>query len=347
MDSAIPNPSTYSIHVSTAKTWRGGENQVWLLTRGLLARGHRVLVVAPKNAPLLERCTASGVPVSSVHVHGELDLIGAMRLARLVGREQPDVVHAHDGHAVGPAKTAARWAGKTRPKLVLHRRTVFPLKGRWKYQGRVDRIVAISSAVRDRLQLDGIDAAAIRVVFSGLEFPDYEPAEGAKFRQSLNIPPDAFVLAHAAALTAEKRQSDILHAVSAALEMLKCANGMDVHLLIAGSGSLAEALQTEARQLGIEARVHFLGFVRDLRPLWAASSAAIFASDAEGLCTSLIEAQAAGLPAVITRAGGMVEVVNAAEPDRSGWIAEIGDVRGMAEAIARLVQENTRPRVRG
>jgi glycosyltransferase involved in cell wall biosynthesis len=99
---------------------------------------------------------------------------------------------------------------------------------------------------------------------------------------------------------------------------------------------LAQTLQLDARQLGIEKNVHFLGFVQDLRPVWSASSAAIFASEAEGLCTALIEAQAAGLPAVITRAGGMIEIV---EHGRTGLTAEIGDPAALAQNLVTLVRD--------
>ena len=324
----MPHTPISSIHVSTATSWRGGENQIWLLAKGLLARGQRVLVVAPPGAPLLERCQSSGIPASPMRIRGDLDFFGAWRLARLVKREKAGVLHAHDGHAVLPAKVAASLCGKRWPKLVVHRRTVFPLKGRWKYSGRVDRIVAISAAVRDRLQADGVDAASIRVVFSGLDFPAADViADGASFRLQHGISKDAFVVMHAAALTSEKRQCDILRAM---------AQVADAQLLIAGKGALGPALQTQARELGIEARVHFLGFVDDLRPVLAASDAALFASEAEGLCTALIEAQAAGLPAVITRAGGMVEIV---EHGRSGLTVEIGDIPAMAEALCALARE--------
>src|SRR5437762_13073387 len=106
---------------------------------------------------------------------------------------------------------------------------------------------------------DGIPDEAIRVVFSGLEFgTDDAAAAGKALRQSLGIPDDAFVLAHAAALTSEKRQSDILRAVAQVEEMLRGSSGSGVHLLIAGSGELAPALAAKARQLGIKQRVHFL-----------------------------------------------------------------------------------------
>jgi glycosyltransferase involved in cell wall biosynthesis len=325
----------YSIHLSTAKSWRGGENQVWLLARGLISRGQRVLVLAPHNAPLLERCRQSGVPIGTIHPSGELDFVAAARLTRLLKREKPQVLHAHDGHAVLPAKFAAWFRPRASLKFVAHRRTVFPLKGRWKYQGRVDRIVAISAAVRDRLLADGIPESSIRVVFSGLEFPEMTRGglDGQALRQQLGIPEDAFVLAHAAALTGEKRQRDILGSLSQALERVKGSHDANVHLIIAGTGKLAQTLQTDARQLGIEKNVHFLGFMQDLRPVWSASSAAIFASEAEGLCTALIEAQAAGLPAIITRAGGMVEIV---DDGRCGITTAVGDIGALAKAIEQL-----------
>ena len=319
----------YSIHLSTAKSWRGGENQIWLLARGLIARGQRALVIAPRNAPLLERCRSAGIPTGAIHPSGELDLVGTARLARLLRREKPDVLHAHDGHAVLPAKFAAWFRPRTNLKLVVHRRTVFALKGRWKYQGRVDRIIAISAAVRERLLADGISDDSIRVVFSGMEFPEMAAAgmEGRALREKLGIAPDAFVLAHAAALTSEKRQQDILRALSAV---------PDVQLLIAGTGKLEQTLHESVRQAGLNDRVHFLGFVQDLRPVWSASNAAIFASEAEGLCTALIEAQAAGLPAVITKAGGMVEIV---DDGVSGVTTEIGDTVAMAKGMEALARD--------
>ena len=325
----------YSIHLSTAKSWRGGENQVWLLARGLLERGDRVLVIAPRDAPLLQRCREAKIPTSELHVSGELDLLGAYKLAGLVGREKPDVLHAHDGHALLPARMACWFKARQSLNLIAHRRTVFPLKGRWKYQGRVDRIVAISAAVRERLLSDGISEQSIRVVFSGLEFPE-AGGGGQELRRTLGISDDAFVIAHAAALTGEKRQSDILRALARVLETLKDSQFANVHLIIAGTGKLAHTLQQDAQQQGIAKHVHFLGFVQDLKPVWGASNAAVFASEAEGLCTALVEAQGAGLPAVITRAGGMTEIV---DEGKTGLTADVGDTEALARNLEKLVRD--------
>jgi len=339
-------PDLYSVHLSTARTWRGGENQIWLLARGLQQRGQKALVLAPPGAPLLERCAAAGVPARGFSFCCELDPSGIGRLCALLRRERPDILHLHDGHAVLPGQLAAYWSRQPQLRVVAHRRTAFALKGRWKYGRGVDRIIAISAAVRDMLLAAGISAVKIAVVYSGLEFapavPDSAGRNGTSgqaalaLRQKLGLPDDALLVGHAAALTAEKRQRDMVAAVARANEILKGAGSAGVHLLIAGSGDQEEALRHEARRRGVESQVHLLGFLQDVSPLWAASAVALYASEAEGLCTGLIEAQGAGVPAVITRAGGMVEVVAA---DESGLVVAVGDVEGLAAALAKLARD--------
>jgi len=337
----------YSVHLSTATSWRGGENQLWLLARGLLARGQRVLVAAPRGAPLLDRCREAGIPVRPLALRGSIDPLATLRLMALLRKERPGILHLHDGHAVLHGQLAGRALSRKKLKVIAHRRTVFDLKGRWKYSGRVDRIIAISRAVRERLIEAGIPDKRICVVYSGLEFPDRLPLEHSEvigLRRACGLPDGAMLVAHAAALTAEKRQADIIAALDQARNSLKARGLQSVHLALAGTGPEEDTLRNEAQKRALQAQVHFLGFLRDLRPLWGASALAVFASEAEGLCTALIEAQAAGLPAVITRAGGMPEVVAAGE---SGIVAEVGDVAGLAAGIERLCADEALRRQMG
>jgi L-malate glycosyltransferase len=333
MNSANP---MYSIHLSTAKSWRGGENQVFLLTRGLQAKGHKVLVVAPKGAPLLERCAAAGIPARGIGIRGEIDALATIRLIGILRKERPDILHLHDGHAVMHGQLAGRAVSRRKLKIVAHRRTVFKLKGRWKYTGRMDRIVAISSAVKDELLAAGVPEPLVRVVYSGMDFPPRLPSDAPEVRTFLasqNIPPGAFVIAHAAALSSEKRQQDLVQAVALANEKLKEQGLPTVHLCIAGSGDKEDFLRAEVSRQKQNETVHIAGFLSDLRPLWAASAMVMFASEAEGLCTALVEAQGSGLPAVVTRAGGMTEVV---ADGKTGMLVKIGDTAAMADAISKL-----------
>lgn len=300
------------------------------------------MVAAPADSPLYERCAAEGIETRALKIRGELDFFGALKLASLLRKERPDILHLHDGHAVLPGKLAARLSFLKELKVFAHRRTVFKIKGRGKYSGRIDCVIAISQAVKSELIKGGIAADKIRVVYSGMDFPETlnsHSAEVTKFREQFGIPVDAFVIAHAAALTSEKRQNDILDGLEMANRSLKERGLNGVHLALAGSGVLENDLKERVSKLGLDKVIHFLGFQTDLRPLWAASSMAVYASEAEGLCTALIEAQGAGLPAAISRAGGMTEVV---EDGETGVIFNVGDTRKLNEAILSLRDDDAR-----
>ncbi|GMV80861.1 MAG: glycosyl transferase [Planctomycetota bacterium] len=328
-----------TLHVSTAKTWRGGENQLYLLAKGLAARGQRVLIVAPPDAPLHARAAEAGLATRAMKLGGGLNPAGLWRLTKLLREVRPEILHLHDSHALTPGQLAGRMLPREACAVLAHRRTAFKIRGRWKYAGRVDRVVAISAAVRAELLEAGLAAPSVNVIYSGLELPEplaREAPEAVALRAELGVPAGAFLVAHAAALTSEKRQADLIAAVALAEERVKAAGGAassEIHLALAGSGELEGALGALISERNLRKRVHLLGFRRDLRGLWAAADAAAFVSEAEGLCTALIEAQGAGLAAVITRAGGMVEVV---ENERTGLTTEVGDVAGIAGALARL-----------
>ena len=117
-----------SLHVDTAETWRGGQNQVLLTVLGLRAIGHRAMLVAHPDGELRRRAEEGLelVPLAPGH---ELDLKAAWRLSRVIQRVGPDIVHAHDPHGVAMASMALSMVTRTVvPKLVASRRVDFRLK---------------------------------------------------------------------------------------------------------------------------------------------------------------------------------------------------------------------------
>jgi len=108
-----------------------------------------------------------------------------------------------------------------------------------------------------------------------------------------------------------------------------------VHLAVVGDGEIRGELEELATQLGVDSAVSFLGYRRDLSAIAAASDVAVLSSDNEGTPVSLIEAGAAGRPAVSTDVGGVAEVVT----PESGLLVPPEDVRGLAEAITRLAED--------
>src|SRR5580765_4790435 len=133
-------PLMFSLHVDTARTWRGGQNQVLLTVNGLRSIGHRAALVAHPDGELRRRA-AEGLELIPLAPRTEMDLSAAWKFSRLLKRVDPDVVHAHDPHSVAMSALALSFgAGSARggpaPPLVASRRVDFHLKGnsfsRWK-----------------------------------------------------------------------------------------------------------------------------------------------------------------------------------------------------------------------
>ena len=338
-----------TVHLSTATSWRGGENQIFLLCQGLHARGQRAIIVAPAGAPLMERATAAGLETHPLKIRGDWDLIGAWKLARYLKKLRPDILHLHDGHAILPGRWAARTLSKEACSVLAHRRTSFTLKSRRKFGGRISQIIAISQAAKEKVLEAGIEGDRIAVIHSGLEFKKSLPRDSAEvhdFRARLGIQPQDLLVAHAAALTGEKRQRDLISAINSCnTNTLKGYSENNqkpgtvprVHLVIAGSGPLEADLKSLAATLKAEPVIHFLGFCKDLSTLWSAADVVAFVSEAEGLCTALVEAQGAGLPALVTRAGGMVEVV---DEGVTGRIVPIGGIEEMAAVLTEFARQS-------
>src|SRR3954466_9995586 len=105
----------FSLHVDTARTWRGGQNQVLLTVNGLRAIGQRAALVAHPDGELRKRA-AEGLELIPIGSKSEVDLAAAWRLARVLKRLRPDVVHAHDPHAVAMAALALSLTAGSRSK---------------------------------------------------------------------------------------------------------------------------------------------------------------------------------------------------------------------------------------
>ncbi len=145
-------------------------------------------------------------------------------------------------------------------------------------------------------------------------------------RAEIEIPQDAFVVFSIGELNKNKNHETIIKAIAQIQDD-------NIHYCIAGNGDLKEYLEELSRQLGIEKRVHFLGYRRDINELLASSDIFAFPSYREGLPVSLVEAISAGLPVVCSKIRGNVDLV---EDEKNGYLCLPSDVDMFAEKIKKL-----------
>lgn len=164
----------------------------------------------------------------------------------------------------------------------------------------------------------------IGVPFSALSRPDQEDC--AALRRSLGISEDTFVLLCAAELSARKSQDVLLRA------MVELPDR--VCLVLAGSGGQEQSYKALARELGIEHRVLFAGYVSDM-PLWyGMADAVISASRSEGLPFNIMEAMYLELPVIASAVKGHTDLITDGD---TGLLYPYGDSAACADAVRRLL----------
>jgi L-malate glycosyltransferase len=324
----------FSIHLDTARTWRGGQNQVLVTVMGLRALGHRTTLVAHPSGQLRQRVN-EGLDLIPLAPTNEMDLAAAWRLSRLLKRLKPEIVHAHDPHGVAMAALALSMSTElVKPPLVAARRVDFHLKGnslsRWKYR-QVDCFICVSEAIRKMLISDGVPAARAVVVNEGIDLDRVDAAPPARLHEELWLPRHAPIIGNVAALVPHKGQRHLIDAASIVVRQVP-----DARFVIAGEGELHGALERQIRDRRLEKHVILLGFRPDVLSLHKVFDVFVMSSVTEGLGTSLLDAMACGKPVVATRAGGIPEVV---EDGLTGLLVPTRDPEEMAAAIVRLLND--------
>lgn len=160
------------------------------------------------------------------------------------------------------------------------------------------------------------------------EFENVKIDKSAK-RQSLGVPEDAVLLTSVGELIPRKNHKIVLSALSE----IKNEN---VHYAIVGSGTLLSELKAVAEELGISQRVHFLGYRKDIAEIYAVSDVCCLPSVHEGLPVALMEAMAAGLPAVCSRIRGSVDLID----NKGGILFESGNVDECCRAIEDVINSD-------
>jgi glycosyltransferase involved in cell wall biosynthesis len=307
-------------HIDTGKDFRGGQDLLLSLARGLKHRGHRQVIVCPQSSPLAQRASAEDHEVMPLQ---------SLRAFRERLRDQSfDIVHAHDGNAQAISFRASIGLPVRR---VASRLVAFtprhPLFHRWKYSYTCHGVIALSQSVRQVLLAAGVPDSHIEVIVPGIEMPNElpGPSERSAARARWGLSSDEFVIGHVAAFTLEKGQDVALQAA-----LLLAAKLPQARMLLAGDGPerTQPALVELARQAsGI---VQLPGFVEDLDQIYTALDLFIMPSRSEAWGLTVLRAMAFGLPVIASDVGGLPEVV---EHGKSGWLVPPESGEALAEAI--------------
>jgi glycosyltransferase involved in cell wall biosynthesis len=323
----VTRPVRRIIHLASGREWRGGQNQVLLLTRALAEadRDLRQVVVTGRATLLAQRLKAAGVPVREVGWRIGLSP-AALAGALAETRPGPALFHAHDAHSLTLAGVAAT---VTRSPFVVTRRVDFPLRrpGFW---ARADRVIAISEAVRRVLIQDGIPSSRIVTVHSGIDVERVRTTAAGAIPSELHLPDATWLAVTVGALVDHKDHATL---IDAAAELRSRQPGL--YWVIAGEGELRRRLEAQIARLGLQDRVLLPGYLAEPLRLIAAADVFVMSSKEEGLGTSVLDAMALRVPIAATSGGGIPEMLGGG----AGLLSEPGNAPALAASVDRLLRE--------
>lgn len=306
-------------------------------------------VTARHDGRLVAELSDAGVIRHDLCARRLADPSALLRLIRLFQRERIDIVHAHgqDASILGAAARSLSSVPLVVTRHVLDEPSADlrqSLRARFALAAarRADAVVAVSSAVADRLaEIANLPRAAIRVIPNGIELERFERVEltarRAELRRALGFGPDDSLVLVPAVLREGKGHEILIEALPALRARVPSAR-----VVFGGGGEREAALCLQARPHGDA--VVFLGPREDIPELLAACDLVVLPSLAEALPTALIEAAAAGRPVVATRVGGTAEVV---ENGHTGLLVPPNDPNALADAAAILLTNRERARAFG
>jgi glycosyltransferase involved in cell wall biosynthesis len=256
----------------------GAERFFERLIPALARAGDTILPVIRDQAGRAARLRQAGTPPRTLPFGGALDVITRPLLSRQLHRFAPAVVVAWMGRAARHAPTG--------PWVLAGRLGGYYSLARF---ARCDHIVANTEAIAAWARAEGFPAARIHIL------PNFVPDLSGATQASLPVPPGAPIVLTLGRLHRAKGH-DVLIAAITRLP--------GVHAVIAGDGPERAALESLARQAGVAARVHFLGWRHDTAELLAACHVLACPSRQEPLGNQILEAFSAHRPVVAAMSEG-------------------------------------------
>jgi glycosyltransferase involved in cell wall biosynthesis len=326
----------------------GMEHHALALGRGVARAGWQVCVLLldlPVLDPLIAGFSAAGVTTHRLPVSGERSaasrMVAAWQTRGLLRRMAPAIVHQHRAMGREGRWTvfAARAAGV--PIVVVSEHfTALHTTGmrRWANAAvdrLVDRIVVVSDHDhRAQLTNTGRPREKIVCIHNGIDVSRYQPPAPevvAARRAELSLPAGVPVIGAVARLEEVKGVTYFLRALPALAERWP---GLTV--LVAGDGTIRQALEAEAATLGVTHFTRFLGRVSDVPVVMSLMDVVVMPSIDEPFGLVAAEAMSVGRPLIASRAGGLPEVV---EDGVSGLLVRPGDPDAICQAVDRLLAD--------
>ncbi|MBF0102928.1 MAG: glycosyltransferase family 4 protein [Desulfobacterales bacterium] len=321
------------LHIDSERGWRGGQQQAAYLFEHLHLQGYMTMMACQPKSALHQYCLEKQLPCLPIRMRGEWDFIAGYRIAQFCKLNNINILHLHSAHAL----STGIWVKLFYPQVrtIGVRRVDFPIQknllSQLKYSPRyMNRVVCISEGIRQVMINCGVPEDILVTIHSGVDLQKYTHIEKSpEFRNTWQIPEHHLIVGTVAALTWHKDYPNLLHAARKVIDHYP-----NVTFIAVGGGEDEAELKALAIKLNLGNHFIFAGFNKELGIFYNHFDMFVLSSVMEGLGTSILDAQAVGLPVIACRTGGIPEAVF---DNENGLLVPPQNSEALANAILTLL----------
>ncbi|MBL0341416.1 MAG: glycosyltransferase [Bacteroidetes bacterium] len=321
------------LHVATALSWRGGEQQVAYLVEELEKHKVRQYVLCSTGSEMEKYCISRSIPFFAFHKRSSFDLIYAKKIKDLCESNSIQLVHTHDSHAHTFAVVAALFGNKA--KIIVSRRVDFQVSSgpfsKYKYNHPlIGRILCVSEKIKQITSLAVDDNLKLVTVHSGIDIERFKgKTDQGILHKEYNLPTQTKIVATIAALAPHKDFTTFVNTVEILSDKLE-----NTLFFIIGEGAEREKIEKSIVQKSLQHKIILTGFRNDVADILPEVDLLLITSETEGLGTSILDAFACSVPVVATAAGGIPEIVI---HQQTGLLADVRDGAGLAQNVLEVM----------
>jgi glycosyltransferase involved in cell wall biosynthesis len=325
------------LHTENSTGWGGQEIRILTEARGMLDRGHRVMLLTPASAEILPAAEKMGVPVIAIDIEKKRfgPLLNLRRWLTAHGSKY-DVINTHSSTDSWLSAVACATLGNA-PPIVRTRHVSTPINNhfstRWLYTKATAHIATTGEALRQQLHRDnGYPLENMTSVRTGIDLSYYTPHNRTEMRLKLGIE-DRPTLGVLATLRDWKGHRDLLDAW-----VILRKTFPEWRLIIIGDGPERERLNVRIAELDLQSVVRMAGNQENV-PEWlsALDLLTLPSYGAEGVPQGIMQGMACGLAVVSTTVGAINEAV---QHDLTGYMVTPRDPAALADALGELMNDN-------
>ena len=284
------------LHISSATTWRGAEQQIDYIINQQNSVYNQVLF-APENSELSKKNKDKTITFKK---RFGVDFLAAIQLKKLCNQNKIDLIHLHDSHAINTFIFAS-FLGLNIPGII-HRHVNFPIKNKWKYRfKKIQKIICVSKEVKKNF-IPFIDAEKLEIVYPGIDIKKFENDKIPKIEKNKK----EFTVGIVSAIEHEKNIEEFIEIANTI-----SSKRNDITFVIIGDGSLKTMYEKQ------HSNIKFLGFQQNIPQQLSMFDVFLFTSKNEGFGQVLIESMAAKVPIITNNFAAANEII---EHGKTGYI---------------------------